>query len=116
MHVLIVDGHPDRSDRRFCHALATAYAEGAKQSGHDVRVITIAEMDVPLLRSQDEWTHGTLPPQLKEPQDALKWADHLVIIYLARRPAGLSEGFSRATCATRFRLYARISLPESRTT
>jgi putative NADPH-quinone reductase len=43
MHITIVDGHPDRSERRFCHALATAYAEGAKQSGHNVRVITLAD-------------------------------------------------------------------------
>jgi len=45
MRILIVDGHPDRSEQRFCHALAAAYAEGARQSGHDVQVITIASMD-----------------------------------------------------------------------
>ena len=59
MRILIVDGHPDRSEQRFCHALAAAYAEGARQSGHDVQVITIASMDIPFLRSQDEWMHGT---------------------------------------------------------
>jgi len=81
MHILIVDGHPDRNEQRFCHALAAAYAEGARQSGHDVRVIIIASINIPFLRSQDEWMHGTLPPQLREPQAAVKWADHLVIIY-----------------------------------
>ena len=81
MHILIVDGHPDRSEERFCHALAAAYAEGARQSGHDVRGITIAKLDIPVLRSHDEWVHGTVPPQLREAQDAVKWADHLVIIY-----------------------------------
>ena len=81
MHILIVDGHPDRNEQRFCHALAAAYAEGARQSGHDVQVITIASMDIPFLRSQDERMHGTLPPQLREPQAAVKWDDHLVIIY-----------------------------------
>jgi hypothetical protein len=34
---------------------------------------TIAEMDIPVLRSQDEWVKGAVPPQLKEPQEALKW-------------------------------------------
>jgi len=81
MHIVIVDGHPDRTKQRFCHALAAAYAEGAKQSGHDVRLIAIADMDIPFLRSQDEWTNGAVPPQLKESQEALKWADHLVIVY-----------------------------------
>ena len=36
-------------------------------------------MDIPVLRSQDEWVHGAVPAQLKDPQDALKWADHLVM-------------------------------------
>jgi putative NADPH-quinone reductase len=54
MHILIVDGHPDRSEERFCHALAAAYAEGARQSGHDVRGITIAKLDIPVLRSHLE--------------------------------------------------------------
>ena len=43
MHIALVDGHPDRDKQRFCHALAAAYAEGAKQSGHEVRLITIAD-------------------------------------------------------------------------
>jgi putative NADPH-quinone reductase len=80
MHILIVDGHPDRT-KRFCHALTDAYAEGARQSGHAVRVVSIARLDIPVLRSQEEWVHGALPPQLREAQDAVKWADHLVIIY-----------------------------------
>jgi len=81
MHIMVVDGHPDRSEQRFCHALAAAYSEGARQAGHEVRIIAIANMDIPFLRSQDEWLHGSLPKQLLEPQDALTWADHLVIIY-----------------------------------
>jgi putative NADPH-quinone reductase len=81
MRILIVDGHPDRSEQRFCHALAAAYAEGARQSGHEVRTVIIADIDVPFLKSQAEWVHGTLPPQLRDAQEAVKWADHLVIIY-----------------------------------
>ena len=27
--ILIIQGHPDASQRHFCHALAQAYAEGA---------------------------------------------------------------------------------------
>ena len=65
----------------FCHALTVAYAEGARESGHDVRVIAIAKLDIPVLRSKEEWVHGTVPPQLREAQDAVKWANHLVIIY-----------------------------------
>jgi putative NADPH-quinone reductase len=81
MHIAIIDGHPDPSKERFCHALAAAYAAGATQSGHDVRILTIADLDVPFLRSQEQWTHGVLPPQLKAPQEAVGWADHLVIVF-----------------------------------
>jgi len=81
MRIAVVDGHPDPAKERFCHRLAAAYAEGARLSGYDVRVVSIAELDIPFLRSQAEWLHGTLPPQLKQAQDALAWADHLVIIY-----------------------------------
>jgi putative NADPH-quinone reductase len=81
MHILVIDGHPDPNRGRFCHAVASAYAEGAKQAGHDVRIITVAELDVPLLRSQDEWVHGQLPPQVTQAQDSLRWAEHLVIVY-----------------------------------
>jgi len=81
MHIAVIDGHPDPRRGRLCHALAAAYADGARQSGHDVRTITIAELEVPVLRSQDQWLHGVLPGQLKEAQDVLQWADHWVIIY-----------------------------------
>lgn len=81
MRITVINAHPDRSKERFCHALAEAYAAGARQAGHEVQTLAIAELDVPFLRTQDEWLHGALPPQFKEPQDRLKWADHLVLIY-----------------------------------
>jgi hypothetical protein len=49
MHILIVDGHPERSEERFCHDLVASYAEGARQSGYDVRVVTIAKPESPVL-------------------------------------------------------------------
>lgn len=81
MRIIIIDGHPDPAKERFCHALAAAYAAGATQSGHDVRTVTIAELDVPFLRSRHEWMHGALPPQFTAAQEAMRWADHLVIVY-----------------------------------
>jgi len=81
MRITIIDGHPDPSKERFCHALAAAYADGATQAGHDVRLITLADLDIPFLRSQDEWNDGKLLPQLAQAQDSLAWAEHLVIVY-----------------------------------
>lgn len=81
MRITIIDGHPDPAKERFCHALAAAYAAGATQAGHDVRTVTIAELEVAFLRSQHDWTHTPLSDQLKAPQEAMRWADHLVIVY-----------------------------------
>ena len=95
MRVLIIQGHPDRCAWHFCHALADAYAEGARSAGHAVEWIDIGMLDFAFLRSQEEWQHATLPPALAEAQAAIKRADHLVIVYplwLGGMPAVL-KGF-----------------------
>jgi len=79
--ILIVDGHPDPDPARFGHALADAYANGAAAAGHEVRRVTVAALDVPVLRSRAEWTDGPLPPALAEAAAALAWAEHLVFLY-----------------------------------
>ena len=79
--ILILQGHPDASRRHFLHALADAYAEAAAAAGHEVRRISIAQLDFPLLRSQDEWEHGSVPAGLRESQESIRWAEHLVIVF-----------------------------------
>ena len=81
MRVAIINGHPDPSNGRFCAALASAYGEGARQSGHDVRTVVVGALEFPCVRTQDDWANGTLPPQLRDAQEALDWAEHLVIVY-----------------------------------
>lgn len=66
--ILILQGHPDPTERHLGHALADAYAEGARSAGHDVRTVTIASLDFPLLRSAKEWEQGTVPPGLAAAQ------------------------------------------------
>jgi putative NADPH-quinone reductase len=77
--ILVIDGHPDASPKRFVRALAGAYAEGAKE--HDVRTIRLAELDFPLLRTAKEWTEGTPPADIAAAQVDILWAEHLVILY-----------------------------------
>lgn len=77
----IIDGHPDPEPAHFGHALAEAYRQGAEERGHSVRMVRLCEMDVPLLRSQREWEKGALPAALGEAQDAIGWAEHLVIVF-----------------------------------
>jgi putative NADPH-quinone reductase len=93
--VLVIQGHPDPAGGHLCHALAEAYAEGARAGGHDVRTLDVAQLDFPLLRSQRAWTQEPLPASLAPAQEAIWWADHLVFffpLWLGGMPA-LLKGF-----------------------
>lgn len=79
--IAIIQGHPDPDPARYCRALANAYAEGARDGGHDVELIDVAHLDFPLLRSADAFEHGALPDSLSAAQAAIGRADHLVFIY-----------------------------------
>jgi putative NADPH-quinone reductase len=78
--ITIIQGHPTRGGH-FCHALADAYADGAAQSGHEVRRLDVAAIDFPLLRSKDDWNDGIPHPGILDSQKDIRWADHLLIIY-----------------------------------
>lgn len=93
--ILLIQGHPDASQPHLCHGLENAYAQGAQAAGHEVRRIEVATLEFPLLRSQHEWEHEPLPPGLVEAQEAIKWAQHLVLffpLWLGDMPA-LFKGF-----------------------
>jgi putative NADPH-quinone reductase len=93
--ITIVQGHPDPQGGHLCHALADAYATGAREAGHELRTIDVAQLDFPLLRSQHAWTAEPLPPALAPAQEAIAWGDHLVFffpLWLGGMPA-LLKGF-----------------------
>jgi putative NADPH-quinone reductase len=79
--ITILQGHPDARGNHFGHALAAAYAHSAKAAGHEVTVIEVAQLDFPLLRNKEDWESGTLPQTLRQAQQAIGWAEHLVILY-----------------------------------
>ena len=96
-NILIIQGHPDPQETHLCHALIASYLEGAEKAGHSVKLFNTAAIDFPLLRSKKDWEKGEegTPENLKEIQEALKEAEHLVIIYplwLGTMPA-LLKGF-----------------------
>mgnify|MGYP001184896298 CR=1 FL=1 len=97
-HVAIIQGHPDDSARHFCHALADEYAKGCEDGGHEVKRIEVAQLDFPLLRTKEEFEKGTIPESLRPAQEAINWADHLVILYplwLGAMPALLKAFFEQ---------------------
>lgn len=80
-HVAIIQGHPDPSEKHFGHALMDAYAQGAAEAGHEIKHIKVAELDFPLLRTKEDWEIDTPLPVIRHCQEAIAWADHLVIVY-----------------------------------
>lgn len=93
--ILVLQGHPDASDAHWGHALADAYVQAAQEAGHEVRVIRIADLAFPLLRSKAMWESEELPPALRPAQDAILWAGHVVLffpLWLGGMPAA-TRGF-----------------------
>lgn len=92
MRIAVIDGHPDPAPERLCHGLAAAYLEGAADGGHETRLLRVADLDLPLLRSHAEFHEGAPPPAALAAQEAIDWAGHLVLIYplwLGTMPAAL---------------------------
>jgi putative NADPH-quinone reductase len=97
--ITIIQGHPDPRGGRYGHALAEAYAAGAGAAGHAVRTIDLARLEFPLLRSKEEWDSGVAPDAVRGAQDAIGWAEHLVIVYplwLGTMPALLKAFLEQA--------------------
>lgn len=113
--VTLIVGHPDPDRARFGHALADAYAAGARAAGRHVRVITVADLDFPLLRRQRDWLDGPPPAVIAWAQDDIAWADHIAIFYplwLGDVPA-LLKAFLEQVMRPGFALrYCKSGLPE----
>ena len=111
--ILIIQGHPDPAGGHLCHALAEAYAEGARAAGHAVQVVTPASLSFPLLASEHDWQEGELPPALLPAQQAIAQARHIVILYplwLGDMPAVL-KGFLEQVARPGFALARKPSNP-----
>ena len=90
--ILIINGHPDPSSERFCAALAQAYAVGARSAGHEVRSISVGEMEVTFLASKREFEGGQPSAAIRAVQADFQWCEHLVIVFplwLGAAPAKL---------------------------
>jgi len=79
--VLIILGHPDSSPQRLCRTLAGAYAEGARSAGHEVRLIDVATLDFPILRTMEEFSERPLPVTLEDAAQAIEEAGHIVFVF-----------------------------------
>ena len=99
MRITLLQGHPDPSGRHFGHALCDAYAQYANDACHELKTIDVGQLGFPLLRSADDWKDGEPVPAIRAAQEAIAWAEHLVIffpLWLGDMPA-LLKGFLEQT-------------------
>lgn len=96
--ICLINGHPDPSPERFCHALTAAYQTGAQEAGHIVDRFDVGAMEFGFLTSPQDFE--TKPPAQFDPvRTALAEADHLVLIYplwLGEIPAKTKAFFEHA--------------------
>lgn len=79
--IVIIQGHPDPDEKRFCRALAKAYESGADSSGHQIKTLDIARLEFPILRTADEFESGPITESIREAQEVIEWSEHLLIVY-----------------------------------
>lgn len=96
--ILILNGHPDPASKGLCHALAEAYAEGAREAGRNVERIDVAALDFGFLHSQADFEKGKPPAPIASAQKQIEQADHIVVIFplwLGDVPAVLKAFFEQ---------------------
>lgn len=80
-NILILNGHPDAKSKGLCHALAEAYAEGAREAGKSVQRIDVAALDFGFVSSQAEFEKGKPPADIAGAQEQIRKAQHVVVIF-----------------------------------
>lgn len=77
--ILVILGHPHGES--LSASLGRAYAEGARESGAETRVLSLSDLKFdPVLRAGYRQLQA-LEPDLVEAQNQIAWAYHIVIVF-----------------------------------
>jgi hypothetical protein len=79
--ILIVDGHPDSATARLSHALAAAYAVGAREAGADLRIVALSGWPGAFVRSGAAFKEAPEDAFILEARAAMMWAEHVVLVF-----------------------------------
>lgn len=77
--IAIINGHPNKDSFNF--GIVKAYREGAKQSGAEVKEITIAALNFDPVLHFGYQKRMELEPDLLKAWEIIQWADHLVWVH-----------------------------------
>ncbi len=77
--ILVINGHPDGD--RFCGAIATAFMEGARDTGNEVRLISLGDLVFDPVLHRGYASIQALEPDLQRAQEVITWAQHIVFVY-----------------------------------
>lgn len=95
--ICILQGHPHPTGKHLCHAIAEAYAQGAREAKTNVSIVDIGALDVPTLKTPEDFASAP-SPQIVAAQEAVSRAQHLVIIFplwLGTMPALVKSFFEQ---------------------
>lgn len=77
--ILLIQGHPAKQS--FCEALAKAYEQGARESGHTVRTLSVHDLHFDPILHEGYKVIQPLEADLVLAQNEIKAADHIVIVF-----------------------------------
>jgi putative NADPH-quinone reductase len=78
-NIVIINGHPD--PQSFCSALSASYIEGAASRSAEIREIDLSRISFDPNLKYGYRKRTELEEDLKEAQELIRWADHLVFVY-----------------------------------
>lgn len=78
-NVLIIHGHPVQDT--FVDRLTEQYKEGVKLSGSEIRELILKNLSFDINFHEGYRGNQELEPDLKNAQELIAWADHLVFFY-----------------------------------
>lgn len=113
--ILVLDGHPAKGS--FCSALAGEYSREAVDSGHEVRIRHLSELEFNPDYGTSDFDQGPkLEPDLETVWEDVTWCEHIVIVHplwWGGHPAKLKGLFDRVLLSGKaFRYVDGKAVPE----